>query len=189
MLCNNIFFDVDSAIEAHKMMLANRDPHAYVDAVHLFERVCQNVKLEKTWNWLRGHRPAGLIDLDQVKGKIKVASIHYCGFREVPLSQIRGSQGRICDFDEKFRPVSERTKERWLSIASAWYLGMGLPPVELIKIGNYYFVQDGNHRVSVARAMGKFSIDAEVDEWQVIGSLPWEAETCGLVAEARAAVM
>ena len=42
-----------------------------------------------------------------------------------------------------------------------------LPPVDLYKIGDVYFVRDGNHRVSVARQLGQVDIDAYVTELQV----------------------
>jgi hypothetical protein len=37
-----------------------------------------------------------------------------------------------------------------------------LPPIQLYEIGGLYFVRDGNHRVSVAKAQGVETIDAEV---------------------------
>jgi hypothetical protein len=49
-----------------------------------------------------------------------------------------------------------------------------LPPVELIQVGDVYFVRDGHHRISVARMMGQDSIDAEVTVWETAGLLPWE---------------
>jgi hypothetical protein len=39
-----------------------------------------------------------------------------------------------------------------------------VPPVELFKIGDVYFVRDGNHRVSVARTNGASHIEAVVTE-------------------------
>ena len=48
------------------------------------------------------------------------------------------------------------------------------PPVELIQVGDLYFVRDGHHRISVARAMGQEAIEAKVTAWHVVGSLPWE---------------
>jgi hypothetical protein len=42
--------------------------------------------------------------------------------------------------------------------------GETLPPVELYRIGEVYFVRDGHHRVSVARALGRREIDGDVIE-------------------------
>ena len=39
-----------------------------------------------------------------------------------------------------------------------------MPPVDLVKVGEIYFVRDGHHRVSVARALGRTDIDAYVTE-------------------------
>jgi hypothetical protein len=49
-----------------------------------------------------------------------------------------------------------------------------LPPVALIQVGDYYFVRDGHHRISVARALGQQVIEATVEVWQVDKPLPWE---------------
>ena len=46
----------------------------------------------------------------------------------------------------------------------AYYRSEELPPVSLYKIGEAYFVEDGNNRVSVARYHGVEMIDAEVVE-------------------------
>src|SRR5687768_5113078 len=42
--------------------------------------------------------------------------------------------------------------------------GAGLPPIEVYKVGEVYFVMDGNHRVSIARQEGSTSIEAHVIE-------------------------
>jgi hypothetical protein len=39
--------------------------------------------------------------------------------------------------------------------------------VELLKIGDGYFVRDGNHRISVARSRGQDFVDADVTEIKV----------------------
>jgi hypothetical protein len=187
MLSNN-YFNMESTILAQRINFPDRDPHAFIDAVNLYERVFHKVVLEKAWNWISGRQTANPMDLDEVKAQVKVTNSHYCGLREVPLNRIRGTQGRVSDFDAQFRPVAERVKNRWVSVAAAWYQGLGLPPVELVKMGSFYFVVDGNHRVSVARAMGKHEIDAEVVEWQVAGRLPWEMETCGMINQTAAVV-
>jgi hypothetical protein len=37
----------------------------------------------------------------------------------------------------------------------------------LIQVGDDYFVRDGHHRISVARAFGREQIDAEVIVWDL----------------------
>jgi hypothetical protein len=76
----------------------------------------------------------------------------------VRLADIVGSVGRCSAFDEAFLPASERARGRWERIDRA--------PVSLYKIGDLYFVEDGNHRVSVARYHGAQWIDAEVTEFR-----------------------
>ncbi len=173
MLINHLIAQ-QTSLNANRQMRPNTDVYAYLDAVNLDERVRQSVTWKRLLNWVRGRNPEHLLDLDEVKVQIRTTGMHYSGIYEVPLSQIRGILGRSRDFDAQFRPLASRVKERWLSIASAWYQGLGLPAVELVKVGEFYFVVDGNHRVSVANAMGKREIDAEVVEYQVAGPLPWE---------------
>jgi hypothetical protein len=67
------------------------------------------------------------------------------------------------EFDRAFRP-SPTTRGRWERIAEARKRGDALPPIDVFKIGDLYFVQDGHHRVSVARAMGDTDINANVVE-------------------------
>jgi len=92
----------------------------------------------------------------------------------VSIRDIRGSEGRCGDFDADFRPLQGHTRDRWVGIATAREMGKTLPPVELIQIGDLYFVRDGHHRISVAQAMGQEAIEAEVTAWKVVGPLPWE---------------
>ena len=54
--------------------------------------------------------------------------------------------------------------QRWARIEDALESLEGLPPIEVYKVGDVYFVADGNHRVSVARANGFKDIEAYVTE-------------------------
>ena len=54
-----------------------------------------------------------------------------------------------------------------MSVTRAYLRGIGLPPVELIQIGEVYFVRDGHHRISVAAALGQQEIDAVVTIWHM----------------------
>jgi len=85
----------------------------------------------------------------------------------VSIDQICGSESRVHDFDADFNPLQENTKGRWLSIASAMQRGRQLPPVILIQIGESYFVRDGHHRISVARAQRQKIIRAKVEIWEM----------------------
>lgn len=80
----------------------------------------------------------------------------------VPLSKIVGTEGRSADFDADFNPLKTSDRERWISIAAARRMGTVLPAVELLQVGDKYYVRDGHHRVSVARVMGQMEIDAQV---------------------------
>jgi hypothetical protein len=57
--------------------------------------------------------------------------------------------------------------ERWKRVDRAFHRGVGLSPVRLYKIGDAYFVENDNHRVSVARCQSVEWIDAEVTEFHL----------------------
>jgi hypothetical protein len=81
-----------------------------------------------------------------------------------PLENIVGSVGRYRDFTRNFLPRAGVNEERWTRLDAALNSMEGFPPVELFKVGEVYFVRDGNHRVSVARANGSTHIEAYVTE-------------------------
>ncbi len=112
-------------------------------------------------------RSGDLVPLNEVKSRLNVRGSHYLGLQQVPLEKIVGSEGRYSDFDRRFLPRRDTTAHRWMSVDQAHYRDVNLPPVELYKIGDIYFVKDGNHRVSVARQFGQADIDAYVTEYEV----------------------
>jgi len=105
---------------------------------------------------------ASLISLTDLKKMLKPANETYIGMKTIPVKSIVGSEGRYKDFDNNFFPKSSHLKARWESIDRAHMQDIILPPVNLYEIGGLYFVRDGNHRVSVAKARGIEFIDAEV---------------------------
>ena len=80
----------------------------------------------------------------------------------VPLTKIVGTEGRCEDFDKEFHPLTKHNQQRWISVASARLAGVTLPAVELVQVGDEYYVRDGHHRVSVAKSLGQAVIDANV---------------------------
>jgi hypothetical protein len=115
-----------------------------------------------------------LLSFDQVKTALKVRGQVYRGIQAVPIAQIAGSVDRYRDFDRAFLPTQTHTAARWKRVDQAHYQDINLPPVQLYKMGDVYFVRDGNHRVSVARERGVEFIDAEVIELET--RVPVEAD-------------
>lgn len=112
-------------------------------------------------------RSSELVPFEAVKTRLNIRGSRYRGLQHVPLAKIVGSEGRYSDFDRRFLPRQNQTKDRWQNIDIARYQDVPLPPVDLYKIGDVYFVKDGNHRVSVARQLGQSEIDAYVTEYEV----------------------
>jgi hypothetical protein len=86
------------------------------------------------------------------------------GAQDIPIDQIIGTLNRQNDFDDKFRPLNAHLRERWVNV----YLTLekdGWPPIVVHKVGNCYYVEDGHHRVSVARSLGSKFIQAKVWEY------------------------
>jgi hypothetical protein len=103
-----------------------------------------------------------LLSLNEVRSYLKPRKETYRGVRPVPVDRIIGSEGRYRDFNKGFLPKRDALRGRWTSIDKAHLQDVILPPIRLYEIGGVYFVRDGNHRVSVARAQGVQTIDAEI---------------------------
>lgn len=138
-----------------------------------FELARQRAAIEDMLGHLRG-APADLLPFEEVRQKLRLSSRSYKGLHEVPLEQIIGSVNRCHEFTRSFLPRREKMRERWARIDHL-AAERGMPPVELYKVGDAYFVLDGHHRVSVARRAKAHSIEAHVREYQT--SVPLEPDT------------
>jgi hypothetical protein len=86
------------------------------------------------------------------------------GTKEIPVREIMGTLYRHSDFDHQFRPLKKNLRDRWINV----YLlheNEGWPPILVHKVGEDYYIEDGHHRVSVARALGIAFIEAKVWEY------------------------
>jgi hypothetical protein len=85
------------------------------------------------------------------------------GIREIPLEAIDGTleANKARHFDRDFRPAAAASS-RWQRVWIAEQSGAVMPPISVVPAGDGYAVRDGHHRVSVARARGATTIDAEV---------------------------
>lgn len=128
-----------------------------------YQRAVHKARWRDWFSWLT-RKCNDLLAFEQIRPSLAHQGNHLLGLQVVPLDKIAGSEGRVHDFDRAFFPRQIHTKERWLSIARAFYAQVPLPPVDLIKVGEMYFVIDGHHRISVARVYGQEFIDAYVTE-------------------------
>jgi hypothetical protein len=143
------------------------------ESAYDFESIYTRGFFKRILSLLTGRaKEARLFSYDDVREKIRCHDESYAGMREVPVDAIIGSVGRYKDFDREFLPLRRQSKERWRNIDEAYYLDVMLPPVQLYKVGDVYFVKDGNHRVSVAKERGIAFIDAEVIETRCQVPLP-----------------
>jgi hypothetical protein len=147
--------------------------HQYNAALSRFKSSYVKGKVSRLKNRIM-HLPQWLFDLNVLKSGLSLRSSFYSGIQVVPVHSIIGSEGKATDFDMGFHPIKEASRERWVSLAMAYMACLPLPPVELIQIGDAYFVRDGHHRISVSRAFGQSSIDAEVITWQAMPPFPWQ---------------
>lgn len=144
-----------------------------------FERLLEKVGL------LRGE----LLPFEAVRKRLHLRYCRYLGVQDVSLDKIVGSVGRHQDFTHTFSPRSTHMRGRWVRVATIVNT-VGAPPIRLFKLGDAYFVLDGNHRTSIARAQGAEFIEAEVCEYTPRGPIDedeplgrilldcWRQETC-----------
>lgn len=103
-----------------------------------------------------------LLPFDEVVGALGRRGEVSLGLRMVDLDLIVGSTDRVAGFDRRFRPTSDLTRQRFERLAGLVRRGEHLPPVDLLQVGDVYFVRDGHHRVAVLRALGRELIEARV---------------------------
>ena len=128
-----------------------------------YERARRKRFVRAIGSWLRRSDNA-LLAFEDMRRGIHAQTQRDGGLHEVEIDRIVGSVGRYRDFDRAFLPRQVRTRDRWESVDRAHRQGTEVPPIELYKIGEVYFVKDGNHRVSVARERGQKFIDAHVTD-------------------------
>jgi len=137
----------------------------YLQAISDFRRARRRAAIEQVMARLRG-RSVDLLPFDEVRGKLKGRVARPLGLQEIPLNAIVGSVGRYVDFTRSFLPRRDSDEERWARVQLAAQDLGGLPPIQVYKIGDVYFVRDGNHRVSIARQFDQTHIEAYVTEIQ-----------------------
>ena len=131
-----------------------------------FSRAARGAFWSAVTSWVSGSSNE-LLSYEAVRKALPIKGQDYVGLQAVELNKIVGSVGRYEDFDRAFRPRGNHTAERWVRVEMAFKKNIELPPVQLYKVGDAYFVQDGNHRVSIAKQHNRETIDAFVTEVRV----------------------
>ncbi len=130
-----------------------------------FSQARRRAFIEEWFSFFTG-RSNDLLSFEAVKTSLQLQDSSYRGLQEIELDKIVGSTGRYRDFTRTFLPKNDLTEQRWQRVDAVAHSGNGFPPIEVYKVGEVYFVRDGNHRVSVARAHGAKTIEAYVIEYK-----------------------
>jgi hypothetical protein len=133
-----------------------------------FGRARRRSLLRRLVSRLRGEPASRCIppSFDEARRSLRAFNRVRRGVRVVDLEKIVGSVGRSRDFDGAFMPLRASAGERWKRVDLAFHQGKDLSPVSLYRLGDASFVEDGNHRVSVARFHGAEWIEAYVTEFR-----------------------
>ena len=95
------------------------------------------------------------------------------GVQTVPLDRIAGTLRQPSQNTADFLPLpalrGRNWRARWQRITRANHSLAILPPVDLVKVGDDYYVADGHNRVAAALDAGALAIDADVTELLVPG--------------------
>jgi hypothetical protein len=142
------------------------------DAENDFLRARRRQILAALARRLRGQRADRdrIVPLDEVLGSLGWRGERQLGLQVIRLDTIVGTVDSRRDFDRRFRPTSSRVRPRWERLALAQRRGAAFPPIDVYRVGELHFVNDGHHRVSIAAATGQQEIDAYVT--QVLTAVP-----------------
>ncbi|HSL46120.1 MAG TPA: universal stress protein [Anaerolineales bacterium] len=142
----------------------NRNPD-YQLAIQDFQSAHLRAKLQGVLARITG-KSNELLSYEEVASKLRLQGRSDKGNQMIPVDAIVGSVGRYTDFTRTFLPRRAEDQQRWANVKAAALnpVGAGLPPVEVYKVSDVYFVIDGNHRVSIARQEGQETIEAHVIE-------------------------
>jgi len=102
-----------------------------------------------------------------------VAPRRRVGLRGVPLDRIVGTMRHPSQNTADFLPLprlrGENWAARWQRINRALDGLTVLPPVDLVQVGEDFYVEDGHNRVAAARLAGAGEVDADVTQLMLPG--------------------
>jgi nucleotide-binding universal stress UspA family protein len=156
----------------------------HIQVVRDFHEARRKADLQEVFSRLTG-KSTELLSYEDVRKKLRALESSGSTLREIPLAAIVGSVGRYTDFTRDFLPRTDSDKSRWAGVMMETIGPTGLPPIDVYQIGEVYFVLDGNHRVSVARALGATHIQAYITEVRTHVPLTADILPDGLIVKAE----
>ena len=143
----------------------SRSPIEYNNALEDFRKARSKAELQRLWGLITG-KTDRLLPYDEITQRLHATGFSSKGLMEIPVDAIVGSVNRYQDFNHNFLPLHDEDRQRWASVKAIMTSpgSMGLPPIRVYKLGDAYFVLDGNHRVSIAKEMGLKMVEAYVTE-------------------------
>jgi hypothetical protein len=135
------------------------------DAQHASARLVRERRLETLRRWVK-RQPAEEEQLACLPDRVETAAQRRAlGVQPIAIDSIVGTTqaDKAKAFDRCFRPPPW-SQGRWQTLWIARARGTPLAPISVYRVGDEHYVRDGHHRVSVARAFGETTIDAEVVE-------------------------
>jgi nucleotide-binding universal stress UspA family protein len=143
----------------------SKSPVEFNRALEDFRKARSKAELQRLWALITG-KTDKLLPYDEVTQRLHATGFSSKGLMEIPVDAIVGSVNRYQDFNHNFLPLHDADRQRWASVKAMMTSpgSTGLPPIRVYKLGNAYFVLDGNHRVSIAKEMGIKMVEAYVTE-------------------------
>ncbi len=156
----------------------------YQMALRDFQRARQRAVMQQLLARFRGEGP-DLLPFEDIERQLHPTGERIAhGTQEIPLDKIVGSVARYKDFTRTFLPKHQADQERWAGLRAAMDDMKGVQPIDVYQVGDAYFVQDGNHRVSIARDLGTETITARVTEIKMRVSLSADDDVDEIICKA-----
>jgi len=160
------------------------DQFNFQKAIQDFQSARQRAAVQEILARITG-KSTQLLSYEEVAEKLKLRIRAERGLQDIPLDSIIGSVGRYTEFTRTFLPRRADDMDRWAGVKAAMEKSEGLPPIDVYKVGDVYFVLDGNHRVSIARQEGFKTIEAHVIEFRTEINLTPDIQPDDLIVKAE----
>lgn len=122
-----------------------------------------------------------MLPLDEVATRVGALESSYVGVRPIPTDRIVGTLDRsVEDFDRRFKPRRSDLRDRLAGLRRR-YPGGDFPSIQVVELGDAYFVIDGHHRVALARSLDMAFVDAEVTSMRTTYEIPPDVDVPTLV--------